>query len=309
MRPALPLIGAYLAELERSGTASRALRRQRSWALREAVLFAAARHVRAAAGEGAELSAELSAHERDQAQAATADITLGELLQESFVDDWLAHADPVLRGVSGRNTATQRARVTSLRVLAAFAGGDLPAHRHAQPVPRVVLTGAEVDQALSALTRQLPGRGPDDHVRLGAVLGVMSAWPVRSAELSRLELSQVDLDDGLVKLAVGERGGAPVVLSGTAADRFRDWLAVRAGLVAALQGGPVRAVWTSIKSNSRPGGPHGSLPLPPGMPLRPRGLQRAYARSVEAANAVHHGLPGFPLPRSLDLLRRSLLAR
>jgi integrase len=150
----------------------------------------------------------------------------------------------------------------------------------------------------------LPGRGPDDHVRLAAVLAVMSVWPARSADLSALRLDQVAVRGTEVWLAPAE--GEPRVLRGIAAERVVHWLEVRDSIVSALQGGPIRALWTSIRSNSRPGGRTGSLPLPPGMPLRPRGLQRAYARSVETANVVHGGLPGFPLPRSLDLLRRSL---
>jgi hypothetical protein len=169
-----------------------------------------------------------------------------------------------------------------------------------------VLTTPEVDAALRVLTQRLPGRGPDDHVRLAAVLSVMSVWPLRSLELSELRLDQVLERGSDVVLAVRTDGAEQPTLRGVAAARMREWLDVRDALVGALSGGPVRALWTSIRSNSRPGGPRGSLPLPPGMPLRPRGMQRAYARSVEAANLFHQGVPGFPLPRSLDLLRRSL---
>jgi hypothetical protein len=195
--------------------------------------------------------------------------------------------------------------VTSVRALAAFVGAELPQHRHPKPVLRDTLTEPEVTAALRALTRQLPGRGPDDHVRLAAVLAVMSVWPARSADLAALRVTQLRARGGDLLLDLGAPDDDQLVLQGPAATRVREWLDVREGLVGALLGGPVYALWTSIRSNSRPG-PRGSLPLPPGMPLRPRGLQRAYARSVEAANAVHHGLPGFPLPRSLDLLRRSL---
>jgi len=307
-QPALQTVAAYLAGVEASGGASRALVRQRSWALREAVLFAAVRRLRGVAPPGGDLAA-LTDPERDRAVAESAHVTLGELFVEGFVDAWLEQADPVLRGTADRRPATGRARVASLRALAAFVGEGAPQHREAHPVPRDLLTPPEMDSALVALTGHLPGRGPDDQVRLAAVLAVMSVWPVRSFELSGLELSQLRLSGGEVELAVGEPGEAPRVLRGVAADRIGAWIDVRAGLIAALEGGPVRTVWTSIRSNSRPGGPRGSLPLPPGMPLRPRGLQRAYARSVEAANALHHGLPGFPLPRSLDLLRRSLQGR
>ena len=313
---ALRTVKAYLAHLEEPGCTSRVLRRQRSWALREAVLFAAACRLRNVQPPATPFPPEpLTNDERAQAMTERERVTLGELFREGFVDAWLDHADPVLRDVPASSGATQRARVTSLRALAAFTGDDPPQHRHPKPVLRTLLTEPEIASALRALTRPLPGRGPDDHVRLAAVLAVMSVWPARSADLSLLQVSQVRSRGADLVLVVGPEAkaddagvgeGIAPILSGVAADRVREWLDVRAGLVSVLDGGPVHTLWTSIRSNSRPGGPGGSIPLPPGMPLKPRGLQRAYARSVETANVVHDGLPGFPLPRSLDLLRRSI---
>jgi integrase len=297
--PALDVIGDYLRQLA-AGGASRALVRQRGWALREAVLFAAAlaRHD-LTAGE------ELTGEQRVGLRPATAQVPLRELTRQGFADVWLALADPVLRGVPTPVPATQRARVASLRALAGFAGADVPDHLEGKPRLREVLTPPQITAALGALSGRLPGRGPHDQVRLAAVLAVMSVWPVRSAELAALRVAQVRDDGGSVAVAVGP--GAVPVLRGVAAQRVREWLAVRAEIAAALQGGRVHAFWTSIRSNSRPGDTR-SLPLPAGMPLRPRGLQRAYARSVAAANLAYAGVPGFPLPASLDLLRRSLLA-
>lgn len=323
-RFALAAVHGYLAQLEESGQASRPLQRQRSWALREAVLFAAVWRLRGTGALAAPTSppAALTDDERARARHETERVVLGELFRDGFVEEWLAQADPVLRGVKNAVPATQRARVTSLRALAAFTGVDPPEHRHPKPVLRSLLTEPEIVSALRALTRPLPGRGPDDHVRLAAVLAVMSVWPARSVGLAGLRVDQLQPQGDQLLLTLdpadqettgqdgqdGEDGGGPVelVLPGVAADRVSAWLGVRDGLVSALLGGPVHSLWVSIRSNSRPGGSRGSVPLPPGMPLRPRGLQRAYARSVMAANAVHAGLPGFPLPRSLDLLRRSL---
>lgn len=295
---ALGAVRAFLASLEEA-QASAVLRRQRGWALREAVMYAAAREVR---GEAEPVP--LSPAERALAESGTARVPLGALLDPAFADEWVALADIVLRGTVDAKGATQRARLTSLRALAAFAETEPPAHRHPKPELRALLSEPQLEAALQALNGPLPGRGPDDHVRLAAVLAVMSVWPARSGELSGLRLDQVVLRGSEARLVPAE--GEPKVLRGVAAERVAHWLDVRESLVSALQGGPVRALWTSIRSNSRPGGRTGSLPLPPGMPLKPRGLQRAYARSVETANVVHGGLPGFPLPRSLDLLRRSL---
>jgi len=298
--PALVVVEAYLRSLADGGRASRSLIRQRGWALREAVLFAVLR----ARGDLA-TSRPLTPDERAVLGPALGRVLLGDLFADGFSDDWLAHADPLLRGVTDPVPATQRARTASLRGLADHVGVGRPDHRHGRPVLREVLSPPQLTAALEVLTQRLPGRGPDDHVRLAAVLAVMAVWPARSADLASLRLSQVrDGADGVVLDL--EVDGGPPVLRGVAADRLRDWIAVRASLVGALQGGPVHALWVSIRSNSRPGGPRGSLPLPPGMPLMPRGLQRAYARSVESANVHHQERPGFPLPRSLDLLRRSV---
>jgi hypothetical protein len=348
--PAHEVVAAFLADLEATGRASRALLRQRRWALREAVLFAAvlrtpgvprrdAEPEPGGAGPepgdaepsgaeqdstepsgaeygGAEHGTDLTEAQRARAEAHSFRVPLSALFADGFVDAWLAGADPVLRGVRESRPATQRARVASLRALGAFAGVGAPTHRYPKPDLRTVLSEPEITAALRALTHRLPGRGPDDHVRLAAVLAVMSVWPARSTPLSLLRVDQLRAHgDDLVLTIEGSRategpGEPPAasapVLHGVAAERVRDWLAVRAGLVGALEGGPVRTLWVSIRSNSRPGERGGALPLPPGMPLKARGLQRAYARSVEAANAVALGQPGFPLPRSLDLLRRSL---
>lgn len=299
---ALDTVHAFLGELAAGGRVSAAVRRQRSWALREAVLFAAVRTVR-----DVTTGVTVTPAEREAAGLLTDRVPLAELFAPGFVAEWVALADPVLRGVTEPNVSTQRARMASLRALAVFSGQDVPAHRAPKPALRGLLSEPEVGSAMLALTGQLPGRGPDDHVRLAAILAVMSVYPVRSAELSAMRLAQVQDGGGRVRLDVAAEGDDPPVLTGVAAERLRQWLAVRESIVSALQGGPVHSLWTSIRSNSRPGGPRGSLPLPPGMPLKPRGLQRAYARSVVAANLVHQGLPGFPLPKSLDLLRRSIV--
>ncbi|HEY6793247.1 MAG TPA: hypothetical protein VI248_01040 [Kineosporiaceae bacterium] len=300
--PALDAVADYLRHLEASG-GSRALLRQRRWALREAVLFAAAltRH-ELSPGE------ELRAEERAALEPATAEVRLRDLTGQGFAETWLALADPVLRGVPTPVPATQRARITSLRGLARFAGIDAPDHRSGRPPLREVLTTSQIRAALTALSGRLPGRGHHDQVRLAAILAVMSVWPARSAELAALRLADLQDDGSRVVLEIGPDADRWPVMPGIVAQRVREWLAVRADLVASLQGGPVYALWTSIRSNSRPSEPRGSAPLPAGLPLRPRGLQRAYRRSVAAANLVHAGVPGFPLPASLDLLRRSLQA-
>ena len=156
--PAHRVIDDYLATL---GTAtppvSRALRRQRAWALREAVLFAAARHlVDVTTGNP------LTDADRARAETTRGAVQLAELLQDDFAEQWSTHGDPVLRGVPGGIAATRRARLASLRALAGFAGAGLPAHRDGKPVLRELLPRPQVEVALRALAAPLPGRGPHD---------------------------------------------------------------------------------------------------------------------------------------------------
>jgi hypothetical protein len=50
-----------------------------------------------------------------------------------------------------------------------------------------------------------------------------------------------------------------------------------------------------------------SIRRPAGMPLRPRGLQRAYTRAVVELNSELAGSPGWrPLPYRLEQLRRAV---
>lgn len=77
----------------------------------------------------------------------------------------------------------------------------------------------------------------------------------------------------------------------------RRWLRVREGLVAGLEGAR-DALWVSLVA---------SAAGPPGLPLAPRGLLRAYVRGVVALNWVMAGSHGWsPLPTALETLRRSV---
>lgn len=84
-------------------------------------------------------------------------------------------------------------------------------------------------------------------------------------------------------------------------DAITRWLAVRNPLVQALRGS-TDVLLVSVAANHDP---RTSAVLPPGLPLKPRGLQRSFTRAALAANAELVGQPGFPLPTSLELARRS----
>jgi len=114
-----------------------------------------------------------------------------------------------------------------------------------------------------------------------------------------------------VLAAVEELGeGGPVVeryplREGTRAA-LRRWLAVREGLVAPLQGAKT-ALWVSVVRAT-------GTPIA-GLPLEPKGLERAYGRGIVALNADLAGQwdaaargPWVPLPTRLEQLRRAVEA-
>ncbi|MBY8883148.1 hypothetical protein [Actinacidiphila acidipaludis] len=79
---------------------------------------------------------------------------------------------------------------------------------------------------------------------------------------------------------------------------LRQWLRVRAGLVARLQG-TQSALWVSLKANQWQG--------EPGFALRPQGIRKAYTRGAVALNGLMAGRYGWsPLPTTLEQLRRTV---
>ena len=155
------------------------------------------------------------------------------------------------------------------------------------------------------------------HVRLLAIIGTVLDTGARVGELCALTVQDVELAVPepavtIVRKPQARRVAEPVteriaLTRGTAAS-LRNWLARRQELVDEFQLG-VKSLWVSVAGN------HAGLPAadghairrPPGMPLRPRGLQRAYTRAVVELNAELAGSPGWqPLPYRLELLRRAI---
>jgi hypothetical protein len=99
-----------------------------------------------------------------------------------------------------------------------------------------------------------------------------------------------------------------LVLSGPTAAALRHWLTARDAIVIPLHIG-VRELWVSVAGNhaGRPAPDGHTIRRPAGMPLQPRGLQRAYTRAVVELNAELAGSPGWrPLPYRLEQLRRAV---
>lgn len=144
----------------------------------------------------------------------------------------------------------------------------------------------------------------EDRTRLLAMVAVVLDTGARSTELSGMRLD--DLGEGEETLTVRRSPQnathlPPVVDEAWLRDgtrvAVRHWLAVRDELVAPLEGAKT-ALWVSLRA-------HHNAPI--GMPLRPRGVQRAYARGVAALNTLMAGEHGWePLPTTLEQLRRSV---
>lgn len=261
-------IARYLADLSAQG-ASKSTVAQRSWALRSLL---------------------------DAAQAGS----------DAPVDA----ADLVLRGyeleeriaVEGTSLPTRRARRAAVKALAAFLG--VPVQRPDLPTPalRPVLD-ADAVRAMDRLrTARLPGLLQAECVRTALVLSLVRTAPLSLEQLC--ELRTGDVDDAMRTLTV--RGDGPVqgavALPTAVRTALAAWYGERYRLVARLQGF-TDVVLVSVRPNHDP---RTGAVRPAGLPLRPRGLQRSFARCVEAANEVFGTEPGFPLPTSLTWVRRSV---
>ena len=218
---------------------------------------------------------------------------------------------------AGRSQASTRARVAALRALAQHHQRPQPAESAPPPDLREHIAPSLTRFAIDALT--LRGTAPahpadptdDERSRLAAMLVVVELMPLRSAQMCALRRTAIHPRGGVLT-APSPPGRAPQDEPATDlpvppawAPVLSGWLERRDRLVGALEG-TTQALWVSVRPNHDP---RTSATLPPGLPLQPRGLQRSYARAVATANDEHVGTPGFPLPRSFDLLRRSVAAR
>jgi hypothetical protein len=92
-----------------------------------------------------------------------------------------------------------------------------------------------------------------------------------------------------------------VALSGLARAALRRWLVERQALLARI-GGTATALWVSLHANH-----HDGQAVPPGTPLMPRGLARAWTRAVAETNVEFAGQPSWtPLPTRMEQLRRGV---
>ena len=308
-------IEAYLKALGRRG-ASAATIRQRRWALDQAVTAAALERLAGPAPDSAALAGVALPR---LARAAT-EVTLADLLDPVFVTRYLVWSatGALSETGAGRSQASTRARVAALRALARHHQRPQPADSTPPPDLREHLTAGLTRFAIDALTTRGRDRaersdrdGGEERSRLAAMLVVVELCPLRSAQMCALRRAAVRKDGGALTApaSLGPEDVDDVPTPLAVPPRWRpvltSWLEHRDRLVGALEG-TTEALWVAVRPNHDP---RTSATLPPGLPLQPRGLQRSYARAVAIANVEHVGTPGFPLPRSFDLLRRSVAVR
>jgi integrase len=184
--------------------------------------------------------------------------------------------------------------------------------------PREVVDGPTRSQLRGYLAKKAespptrPGR-----IRLLAIIGTVLDTGARVGELCALRVEDLDTSgaEPIVTIvrhpqarAVSEPVTERILLSPGTDAALRHWLVTREQILDTLHLG-VKALWVSVAGN------HAGLPAadghairrPAGMPLRPRGLQRAYARTVVELNGELAGSPGWrPLPYRLEQLRRAV---
>lgn len=168
-----------------------------------------------------------------------------------------------------------------------------------------------------------PDFEPGGPVRAAAAardVGTVLDTGARVGELCALRVDDLDLSGAQPVLTVVRRPQARaaaepvterILLSPGTHVALRQWLATREEIIDSLQLG-VKALWVSVAGNHAglPAADGHSIRRPAGMPLRPRGLQRAYTRAVAELNSELAGSAGWrPLPYRLEQLRRAVEVR
>lgn len=316
-------IRSYLEVLERTG-ASRSTRRQREWALDQALTAAALYRIHQAAPTP-EQARETSA---EKLHLARTGVDVGEILSPGFAAwflPWAATGILAKNDGAATSQASSRARAAALRALAA-AHGSTPI-THTEPAvplrtPTPMNTRALRHVAFALVAPDPPAKSA---VRLSAMLAVMITTPLRPVDLCRMTIHDLTTEpDGRTSIpALPLTPGTPAraghtgreILDPALARLVEQWLAVRAILVSRLEGTPPQQLWVSVRASPTDEG----VIRPAGLPLHPRGLERSYVGQAKNFNAElmagsraglplgRDGVPVSHLPLSFDHLRRSLL--
>jgi hypothetical protein len=217
-----------------------------------------------------------------QEAAGTGRITIGELMEPARVDAWLADAaggqTRSRTALRGRRAAaypnSMRVRVDSYNSLAEFLGRT--DRRDTQPPdPGYRLTPADTERLLHDLAVRRPVyANAATCVRTAAVAALVAdtGWSV--PELARLSTRALHLDGAA---SVDLPDGSCCALGDPTVQILTRWLAVRAAIIAELQGSDPGHLWIPTK----PGRPRGGRE-----PVKP-GLTPAAVRTLHAAHRTH----------------------
>lgn len=226
---------------------------------------------------------------------------------------------PTSSGDGTSSASSMRIREDCLRLICQELALPLELTERAPlPAPREVVNGPTRSQLRAYLAEKArnpptrPGR-----IRLLAIIGTVLDTAARVGELCALRVDDLDLSGSEPVLTVVRRPQARsvsepvterIILSAGTAAALRHWLITREEILTPLRVG-VKTLWVSVAGNHAglPAADGHAIKRPAGMPLRPRGLQRAYTRTVVELNTDLAGSPGWrPLPYRLEQLRRAV---
>ena len=253
----------------------------------------------------------------------------GDLLSAQALTSYLRLAQqgelrqrPATRGDGTSSASSMRIREDCLRLICRDLSLPLVLNERAPvPAPREVVDGPTRSQLRAYLAERAqhpPAQA--GRLRLLAIVGTVLDTGARVGELCALRVDDLDLSGAQPVLTVVRRPQARaaaepvterILLSPGTHVALRQWLATREEIIDSLQLG-VKALWVSVAGNHAglPAADGHSIRRPAGMPLRPRGLQRAYTRAVAELNSELAGSAGWrPLPYRLEQLRRAVEVR
>ncbi|MEU5483478.1 hypothetical protein [Streptomyces mirabilis] len=277
-----------------------------SW--EEEISEARGRQVRWVAGEYGRALAHADHPLDSEAEART-------LFRRAAVDAYLdlaARGELRARAVDKKRASTDNSRQTRIEVLALLAKAagvyaDLPPQpdpARKQPVPKRARSLLRTSlEEIADRGEALPGQ-----VRMLALGATAVDTGARSGELCACRIE--DLAPSLDKVRIVRRpqGWSEseayvelIDLSRLSRTALRRWLVERHALLERVQG-TTTALWVGLRANHR-----GEYTVPPGTPLEPRGLYRAWTRAVDQTNAQMAGEPSWvPLPTRMEQLRRGV---
>lgn len=241
------------------------------------------------------------------------DAEAGPLFRRDAVEAYLTlagHGELRVRRAASRASGdhSRQIRIEVLALLAKAAGvyADLPPQPdpdRKRPVPTRARSLLRFSLEETANKAALPGQ-----IRMLAVGAMVADSGARSGEACAWRLDDLAPSLEEVRTVRRPQGWSETEayvelarLSGLSRAALRRWLTERHALMERVQGATT-ALWVSLHPNHR-----GEHPVPPGTPLEPRGLYRAWTRAVKQTNDQMAGEPGWvPLPTRMEQLRRGV---